>query len=327
MRALPGVAAVGMASVRAVRRFPRGIRRSSASAAGSQAQRASKRPIASSARDYFRSLNLPMVRGREFTEAEEDSPTAPRVAIIDERLARKLFGADDPIGQMIRFAERPGEITQERRRADGRSSASRRRSATSCSTARPARRSTSRGDATTAATCSCTSAPARAGTESDLLATIRRELRAYDPRLPVLQATTMQAFHDQSIALWAVQRRRPPVPRLRRARAAARRGRALRREVVPRARSARARSGSGWRSARVRATCSDGAERRRRRWPRSGSRSALPLAALLGVAAEQPALRRQAARSGRLPDRARRAGRRRARRDLVPARRATRVTP
>ena len=30
-----------------------------------------------------------------------------------------------------------------------------------------------------------------------MLATIRRELRAVDPRLPVLQATTMQAFHDR----------------------------------------------------------------------------------------------------------------------------------
>ena len=38
---------------------------------------------------------------------------------------------------------------------------------------------------------------ARAGTEADLLATIRREMRAFDPRLPVLQATTMQAFHDR----------------------------------------------------------------------------------------------------------------------------------
>ena len=37
-----------------------------------------------------------------------------------------------------------------------------------------------------------------------MLTTIRRELRAIDPRLPVLQATTMQAFHEKSIALWAV---------------------------------------------------------------------------------------------------------------------------
>ena len=45
---------------------------------------------------------------------------------------------------------------------------------------------------------------ARAGTEADLLAAIRREMRAYDPKLPILQATTMHAFHDRSLELWAV---------------------------------------------------------------------------------------------------------------------------
>jgi hypothetical protein len=54
-----------------------------------------------------------MMRGREFTAIEEDSNDAPRVAIIDEALARRLFGTDDPIGQMIRFAERPGAMQQE----------------------------------------------------------------------------------------------------------------------------------------------------------------------------------------------------------------------
>src|SRR4029453_13299999 len=62
---------------------------------------------------YFNAPPLPMVRGREFTDTEELSSAAPRVAIIDERLARKLFGADDPIGQMIRYTERPGGRAQE----------------------------------------------------------------------------------------------------------------------------------------------------------------------------------------------------------------------
>ena len=34
------------------------------------------------------------------------------MAIVDERLARKLFGADDPLGQMIRYTARPGETTK-----------------------------------------------------------------------------------------------------------------------------------------------------------------------------------------------------------------------
>src|SRR6187397_3729462 len=46
---------------------------------------------------------------------------------------------------------------------------------------------------------------AHAGTEADLLNTIRRDIRTYDPRLPIVQATTMHAFHDRSLELWAVR--------------------------------------------------------------------------------------------------------------------------
>ena len=59
--------------------------------------------------DYFRALGLRMLRGKEFSAEEEDSSSARRVVIIDQRLARRLFGDDDPIGQMVRFASRPGD--------------------------------------------------------------------------------------------------------------------------------------------------------------------------------------------------------------------------
>jgi ABC-type antimicrobial peptide transport system permease subunit len=44
----------------------------------------------------------------------------------------------------------------------------------------------------------------RPGTDADVLGAIRGALRALDPRLPVLQVTTMQAFHGRSVGLWAV---------------------------------------------------------------------------------------------------------------------------
>ena len=141
---------------------------------------------------------------------------------------------------------------------------------------------------------------AQAGTEAELLQAIRREMRAYDPKLPVLQATTMTAFHDRQPAVVGRPRRRAPVPGLRRARAAARGRRALRREVRTSCRSARARSGSAWRSARGRGDVlammlSEGAA-----LAAVGVALGLPLAALLGFAREQHAVRRQAARPGRL---------------------------
>ena len=49
--------------------------------------------------DYFASLGLRMVRGREFTRAEEDDPASPRVVIVDEAYARQLFPDEDAIGR------------------------------------------------------------------------------------------------------------------------------------------------------------------------------------------------------------------------------------
>src|SRR5262249_41048188 len=57
--------------------------------------------------DYFRALGLPVLRGREFTSAEETSPTAAPVAIVDDVLVHRLFEGEDPIGGTIRVTPRP----------------------------------------------------------------------------------------------------------------------------------------------------------------------------------------------------------------------------
>jgi predicted permease len=48
---------------------------------------------------YFTTLRARLLRGRYFTDAEDESK--PNVAIINEALARKYFGGQDPIGQEI----------------------------------------------------------------------------------------------------------------------------------------------------------------------------------------------------------------------------------
>jgi putative ABC transport system permease protein len=50
--------------------------------------------------DYFRALQVPIVRGRDFTDA--DRLDAPFVAIINEQLAKDAFADVDPIGRTIR---------------------------------------------------------------------------------------------------------------------------------------------------------------------------------------------------------------------------------
>lgn len=48
---------------------------------------------------YFRTLRIPLRRGREFTDA--DAANAPPVAILSESLARKLWPNEDPLGKRL----------------------------------------------------------------------------------------------------------------------------------------------------------------------------------------------------------------------------------
>ena len=60
--------------------------------------------------DYFKTVGLPLLRGRAFNMAEAMHQTSPTVAIIDEVLAKKLWSDSDALGQRIQFAEK--DLTQ-----------------------------------------------------------------------------------------------------------------------------------------------------------------------------------------------------------------------
>ena len=51
-------------------------------------------------RDYFQALNIPLLRGRLFSE--RDTAQAPPVVVINEALARQYFPGEDPIGQRLK---------------------------------------------------------------------------------------------------------------------------------------------------------------------------------------------------------------------------------
>jgi putative ABC transport system permease protein len=55
--------------------------------------------------DYMRAMGIALVRGRFFTA--HDDAKAPRVAIINETLAKKFFPHQDPIGQRINVTNGP----------------------------------------------------------------------------------------------------------------------------------------------------------------------------------------------------------------------------
>jgi predicted permease len=152
--------------------------------------------------DYFRSLGLRLVRGRDFTSEEEFSADAPSVAIVDMTLAKQLFGNDDPIGQVIRIVRRPGDS----------------RDATPMQIVGIAPPMTQ--DLTDPGPVPHLYVPfgrnhraemhvhiraARAGMDEQLLQDVRRELRAADPRLPILELKTMRGMQETGIGLWLVR--------------------------------------------------------------------------------------------------------------------------
>ena len=55
--------------------------------------------------DYFKAMGIPLLRGRLFTE--HDTKGAPRVAIINEAMAKQYFPDEDPIGQHIHVTNGP----------------------------------------------------------------------------------------------------------------------------------------------------------------------------------------------------------------------------
>ena len=53
---------------------------------------------------YFKTMGIPVKRGRDFTE--RDAFSAPPVLIVNEALARQYFPNEDPIGKRWRRASR-----------------------------------------------------------------------------------------------------------------------------------------------------------------------------------------------------------------------------
>jgi predicted permease len=156
--------------------------------------------------DYFRTLGLGMVRGREFSRAEEESANAPRVAIVDETLARTLFPDRDPLGQMVRIPLRDGADSSGN---DGEPMeiigiAPPMRDTLFAQSAVPHLYVPSGRHFRSMVNVHLRVRDASATAESTALRTIRTELNQLDAQLPVLDLMPMRRFHDRSLELWAV---------------------------------------------------------------------------------------------------------------------------
>src|SRR5438067_13865981 len=56
---------------------------------------------------YFDAIGVRLLRGRDFTQAEAENKETPRVAIIDQEMAKKVYPNTDAVGQHVRYTQAP----------------------------------------------------------------------------------------------------------------------------------------------------------------------------------------------------------------------------
>jgi putative ABC transport system permease protein len=148
--------------------------------------------------DYFKTLGVPLLRGRAFTASDTKTP----VVILDKAAAQKLWPKDEAVGKHVRMILSEGTKTQD---------------AEVVGVANNIQDSIFGGESQSRLyvpfgqeyqsdmNIHLKIAVQGSDGEAQLLDTVRREIRAVDSRLPVLALKTLRQHLDSSIELWIVR--------------------------------------------------------------------------------------------------------------------------
>jgi predicted permease len=148
--------------------------------------------------DYFKTLGLRMLMGRDFSRLEAVSSSASRVAIIDEPLAKQLWPGVNPLGRQLKFSDRPEALEVVGVVAGVRNDLYDKAPQPHVYVPfgqqyRPGVTWHVRYTGT--------------GRQADaaMLKAVRDTIRSVDPRLAVISVQTMRNFHDEGLLLWIVK--------------------------------------------------------------------------------------------------------------------------
>lgn len=220
VRRVPGVQSASLASTVAFGSFTEGatVQRAAVSQAAKDGRRARSGAVRYSVgADYFKTLGVPILNGRDFTPGEEQDASAPRVAIIDEPLAKALFGGENPVGQLVQLVNRDDAAPTQ---GNGVVTSGPDDPATPIEVVGlvPGLRHDMFDRAPVAHLylpfgrtyrsgmhLHVRSASGGPAAETAMLRTLRQEVRRVDERLPVLALKTMTEFRDTSMLYWVVR--------------------------------------------------------------------------------------------------------------------------
>lgn len=150
--------------------------------------------------DYFRTLGVPMLRGREFNAAEEADEGGTPVAIIDKALADELFPNEDPIGQILQYGADSGTVDSKPMLIVGVAPTLRHDLF-----ARAPETHIYRPTGSEASTRMFLYARASSGTGDAMVGTVREQLRAADADLPVMYVKSFRSQHQGSAQVWLLE--------------------------------------------------------------------------------------------------------------------------
>ncbi|MDB6095347.1 MAG: permease [Verrucomicrobia bacterium] len=209
-RSLPGVQSVGVGTLLPYGNITNTSRVIPANAAPIGAKVDPKAPtpgfsglFAGTTDGYFAAMGIPLVRGRDFTRNEAADKAAPRVAIVDTRLAQQLFPKGDALGQHIRFTQPPADGSPSEMEIVGICAEHRHDPIAARERGRlyvPYAQAPN-ADVFVHVKLATQDALATAAAVNPL----RAALRSLDPELPVLQVTPYTNLVDKSIGLWIVR--------------------------------------------------------------------------------------------------------------------------
>lgn len=155
------------------------------------------------AADYFKTIGLEVRQGREFTIEEELTASDNRIAIIDETLARRLFGNENPLDQIIQWqAGRRGADLTITARVVGVVAPSRHQLLER--EMRPHVYTPVGQDPRAALFLHVRTTAATAEAELAMLPDVRREIMAIDAEVPIIALETRPMFRDRNLVLWTL---------------------------------------------------------------------------------------------------------------------------